>query len=641
MPQLKERDPYAFPTQQLTVLAICRFSEPIAFNSILAYTYEMVKDLDGAGSARDAPFYAGLLVSAYAVAEALTAMGWGALSDRVGRKPVVLVGLGGVALSSLLFGLSTNYWVALLARFVGGALNGNVAVMQTMVAEMVKVPEHEPKAYATQPFVWTLGGIIGSAMGGFLAQPARFYPDLFPADGLFGRYPYLLPNLVAVVVVVLAIIQGIFFLEETNPRSAREAAAAADFAAARERQYEDGDTAIVEDEEVDENTPLTSAAAAAQAAGALGGRAGSGGGGVHGHHDSEATAARRRSSIMSTSLSRPQFIEEGLSVPVQPNFDLRRSSFGTVHAIRVGHGSTTTAATDAMAEVREQYQYGPPSETTTSGSATPTSSGSKKKSKGAFNFTIIMLTLALVLVSYHQMAFVTLLPTHLLDDPSPGYAGGGHLDLRGGLGYTVHDVGVYLSVNGVLGLLIQGLVFPPFVDKVGVWRSFVWMVVLYPLAYVVMPFVSVFPSSSAASHDGSGGAGGSAQQSALIYLALVLQSIFGIIVIPCALILLKDATPSPRVLGRVNGLAMSGCCLARTISPPLVGVIYAAGGSAAAWFSCAGFALLGILQLAWVPRSQNARDLVVVEVENALVKVDSRQVEDERRPQNGGEEQQR
>ncbi|KAK8017083.1 major facilitator superfamily transporter [Apiospora rasikravindrae] len=608
MPQLKERDPYAFPTRQLTVLAICRFSEPIAFNSILAYTYEMVKDLDGAGDARDAPFYAGLLVSAYAVAEALTAMGWGALSDRVGRKPVVLVGLGGVALSSLLFGLSTKYWVALLARFVGGALNGNVAVMQTMVAEMVKVPEHEPKAYATQPFVWTLGGIIGSAMGGFLAQPARFYPDLFPADGLFGRYPYLLPNLVAVVVVVLAIVQGIFFLEETNPRSAREAAAAADLAD-EYQQRDGGDTAVVDDD-ADENTPLTGAASSAPNRGRFGSNNG----------DSEATAARRRSSIMSTSLSRPQFIEEGLPVPVQPNFDLRRSSFGTVHAIRVGHGSTTTAATDAMAEVREQHaaRYG--NSETTSGTATPTSSSKKEKPK-AFNFTIIMLTIALVLVSYHQMAFVTLLPTHLLDDPTPGFAGGGRLDLHGGLGYTVHDVGVYLSVNGVLGLLIQGLVFPPFVDKVGVWRSFVSMVVLYPLAYIVMPFVSVFPS-------------GSSQQSAFVYLALVLQSFFGIIVIPCALILLKDATPTPRVLGRVNGLAMSGCCLARTVSPPLVGVIYAAGGSAAAWFSCAGFALLGIIQLAWVPRSRSARDLVAVvesEVENGdgngiappLVKVDS------------------
>ncbi|KAK7999307.1 major facilitator superfamily transporter [Apiospora arundinis] len=598
MPPPKERDPYAFPTRQLTVLAICRFSEPIAFNSILAYTYEMVKDLDGAGSERDAPFYAGLLVSAYAVAEALTAMGWGALSDRVGRKPVVLAGLGGVALSSLLFGLSTNYWVALLARFVGGALNGNVAVMQTMVAEMVKVPEHEPKAYATQPFVWTLGGIIGSAMGGFLAQPARFYPDLFPADGLFGRYPYLLPNLVAVIVVVLAIIQGIFFLEETNPRSAREAAAAADHLGdGNDFDYEQHyrNSAIVdEEEEVNENTPLTGTAVAGTTRGA------------------DATAARRHSSLVSTSLSRPRFIEDSLPAPMEPSFDLRRSSFGTVHAITVGHGTTTTAATTATAA-----QHARESEATNSGTTTPTSSSSSSQNGGprTFNFTIIMLTLALVLVSYHQMAFTTLLPTHLLDQPSRGYEGVGRLDLRGGLGYTVHDVGVYLSVNGVLGLLIQGLVFPPFVDKVGVWRSFVSMVVLYPIAYMVMPFVSVFPSS----HAGDG----SSQQSAMIYLALVLQSIFGIIVIPCALILLKDATPSSRVLGKVNGLAMSGCCLARTVSPPLVGVIYAAGGSAAAWFSCAGVALLGILQLFWVPRSRNARDLVVVEVENALVKVDS------------------
>lgn len=123
-------------------LAICRFSEPLAFNSILAYSYVMVKDLHG-GDETNASFYSGLLVSAYAVAEAMTAMIWGAISDRYGRKPVVLIGLGGVALSSLIFGLSKHYWVALLARFVGGALNGNVAVMQTMVAEMVKNPEHE------------------------------------------------------------------------------------------------------------------------------------------------------------------------------------------------------------------------------------------------------------------------------------------------------------------------------------------------------------------------------------------------------------------------------------------------------------------------------------------------------------------
>ncbi|KAI1122435.1 major facilitator superfamily domain-containing protein [Nemania abortiva] len=523
-----------FPLKQLTILAICRFSEPIAFNSILAYTYVMVKDLNG-GEDKDTAFYAGLLVSAYAVAEALTAMGWGALSDRYGRKPIVLFGLGGVAISSLIFGLAETYWVALLARFVGGALNGNVAVMQTMVAEMVKVPEHEPAAYASQPFVWTLGGIIGSAMGGFLAQPATFYPSLFPADGLFGRYPYLLPNLVSVAVIVLAIAQGILFLEETNPRSGLFHGST--------KEATDGDVAVEDDDgRVDERTPLT-------------------------------RCQQLQGPRISAVGERPAILEEGLPVAVGQNFDIRRTSFGTVHSIQFTPEAQANTASP-QATIVEEY------------------------TGATFNFTIIMLTIALVLVSYHQMGFATLLPTHLLDPPA---VPPGHLDLIGGLGYTVHDVGIYLSVNGVLGLLIQGLIFPVFVDRVGVWHSFIWMVILYPTCYFVLPFLTALPQ---------------ALQSPGIYLAMVLQSFFGIIVTPTALILLKNATPSPTILGRVNGLAMSGCCLARTICPPVAGIIYAAGGSAAAWFSCGGVAVLGMLQLLWVPR-EHVHDVVV---DNALLR---------------------
>jgi len=104
----------------------------------------MVKDFQS-GNDTNASFYAGLLVSAFAVAEACTAMTWGTISDRYGRKPIVLIGLAGTALSSLVFGFATNFWVALAARVVGGLLNGNVAVMQTMVAEMCKKPEWERK----------------------------------------------------------------------------------------------------------------------------------------------------------------------------------------------------------------------------------------------------------------------------------------------------------------------------------------------------------------------------------------------------------------------------------------------------------------------------------------------------------------
>ncbi|KAF4981716.1 hypothetical protein FZEAL_2518 [Fusarium zealandicum] len=493
----------------------------------------MVKDLGI--DEQDASFYAGLLVSAYAVAEALTSMAWGVLSDRIGRKPVVLFGLVGVGISSLIFGLAEQYWVALLARFVGGALNGNVSVMQTMVAEMVKLPEHEPKAYAVQPFVWTLGGIIGSAMGGFLAQPAVFYPSLFSEEGLFGRFPYLLPNLVSVGVVAIAVIQGIFFLEETNVNCYNANANGT------QDDQDDGSIAVVdaedEDEALDETTPLFQ--------------------------------ARRRSRGYSTtnsaSISRPRFAESSLPLPVEQDFiDLRRGSFGTVHSIKLPVDLTPSST-------------GPPSE-----------SGSFQGK--TFNFKVIMYVVALLIFSYHQMAASSLLPTHLLDKPE---GPPGQLDLRGGLGYTVHDVGVYLAVNGVLALFIQAVVFPMFVERVGIWHSFTWMIMLYPIAYTLMPFLSALPPSLT---------------SAGIYFSLFMQSFFGLIVSPVALILLKDAAPSPQVLGKVNGFAMSGACLARTVAPPLAGVIYSFAGSAVAWLSCVAVALVGVVQLFWVPRRRSHND---------------------------------
>ncbi|KAI9157984.1 Major facilitator superfamily multidrug transporter mfsB [Paramyrothecium foliicola] len=530
MPQPQVKDPNAFPWRQLTVLALCRFSEPIAFNSIIAYSFAMMEDL-GAGKA-EASYYSGLLVSAYAVAEAITALFWGTLSDRYGRKPIVLGGLGGVAISCLMLGFAKTFWVALLARFIGGLLNGNVSVMQTMVAEIVTNPEHEPAAYATQPFVWTLGGILGSVMGGFLAKPADFYPHLFAKDGIFGRYPYLLPNLASVFFIILAIAQGMIFLEETNPR-VKSAQGAHDFAI---------------DDEDDETTPL----------------------------QRDRRKPSRASQISISESTRPLFAEDSLPVPVGGTFDLRRGSFGTMHSIEVHR------------ERRLPIPRTQPDSDSDSDSGVYTGR--------VWNRTVVMLIVALVIVAYHQMAFGALLPIHLLDEPARPH---GQLDFYGGLGYSLHDVSIYLTVNGFVSLVIQAFIFPILVGKLGVWHTFVTTVILYPTTYLLMPFLSAVPKFTSAG----------------IYISMILQAFYGIMVVPTALILLKDATPSTTLLGRVNGMAMSGCCLARTLSPPIVGFIYGTGGSAAAWFSCAGFALIGAIQLIWVPR----KHVHEVTVETAIV----------------------
>ncbi len=124
------------------VTAICRLAEPIALTSIFPYAFPMVKHFH-VGDESNASLYAGFLISAFALAESVTALYWGGLSDRVGRKPVLLLGCMGTMLSLLIVGLSSNFWLALLGRALGGLLNGNVGVIQSMVGELVTNPAHE------------------------------------------------------------------------------------------------------------------------------------------------------------------------------------------------------------------------------------------------------------------------------------------------------------------------------------------------------------------------------------------------------------------------------------------------------------------------------------------------------------------
>ncbi len=78
-------------------------------------------------------------------------MYWGGLSDRVGRKPVLLLGCVGTMLSMVMVGFASNIWVALAGRAFGGLLNGNIGVIQTMVGELVTKPEHERESPCPSP----------------------------------------------------------------------------------------------------------------------------------------------------------------------------------------------------------------------------------------------------------------------------------------------------------------------------------------------------------------------------------------------------------------------------------------------------------------------------------------------------------
>ena len=126
----------------------------------------MIASFEITSSHNEIAIYAGMVTSAFAFAEFSSGVVWGRLSDKVGRKPVLIGGLAGTGLSMIIFGFASNLPVALVGRALGGLLNGyvyvdtcgfeapvnvitdeeqfrNIGVLQTTVAEMVTVKEHQ------------------------------------------------------------------------------------------------------------------------------------------------------------------------------------------------------------------------------------------------------------------------------------------------------------------------------------------------------------------------------------------------------------------------------------------------------------------------------------------------------------------
>ncbi|KAI9471941.1 MAG: major facilitator superfamily domain-containing protein [Benjaminiella poitrasii] len=181
----------------------------------------MVRDFHVADE-KGVGYYVGLITSCFALTQLLTGIHWGMLSDRIGRRPVILQGLVGTISSILLFGLSKSFIWALLSRSLCGLLNGNVGVLKSMVSELTMdyLPHQRAQAFSLLPLMYGLGSIIGPMLGGFLSHPVSNYPNMFGNLGALSDflidYPYFLPCFISAFICTLGLIFGIFFLEETH-----------------------------------------------------------------------------------------------------------------------------------------------------------------------------------------------------------------------------------------------------------------------------------------------------------------------------------------------------------------------------------------------------------------------------------------
>jgi len=119
----------------------------------------------------------GLLVASFSLMQFLLAHWWGRLSDRIGRKPVILVGLLGSSLSYLLFAFAASYWVLLASRVLAGAMGATVNVAQAYLADVTTLAER-PRALGLIGAAFGLGFVVGPGIGGLSATLGDAAPGL-------------------------------------------------------------------------------------------------------------------------------------------------------------------------------------------------------------------------------------------------------------------------------------------------------------------------------------------------------------------------------------------------------------------------------------------------------------------------------
>ncbi|EAU85271.2 hypothetical protein CC1G_10057 [Coprinopsis cinerea okayama7 len=204
------------PKLQISIILILQICEPITSLSILPYINQLINELGiTGGDEKKVGYYAGLIESLFFVTEAMTVLQWSRISDHVGRKPVLLVGLVGTFLSMLAFGLSKTFWGLVISRCLTGLLNGNIGVMKSVMGELTD-STNRAEGFALMPVVWATGATLGPLMGGALSHPHQRFPKLFGAS-FWREYPYFLPCAATASFVLFSFFLALFLFKETAP----------------------------------------------------------------------------------------------------------------------------------------------------------------------------------------------------------------------------------------------------------------------------------------------------------------------------------------------------------------------------------------------------------------------------------------
>ncbi|KAE8446082.1 hypothetical protein EG329_012590 [Mollisiaceae sp. DMI_Dod_QoI] len=185
-------------------------------------------------------------------------------------------------------------------------------------------------------------------------------------------------------------------------------------------------------------------------------------------------------------------------------------------------------------------------------------------SKEIYTRDVLFTFISFALLPLHNAAFMQIFPVFLSTPPSstPAYSA---IKFNGGLGLASPTIGIFLSLFGIFGILIQLCIYPSLQAWLGTLRSYRVALSIFPFAYIVAPYICLIPSSNFP------------LQAVAIAFILFLQVTARTFGIPSTVILLTNSAPTPLALGAVHGVGNMLSSLARTVGPALGGVVFGWG----------------------------------------------------------------
>lgn len=201
------------PVKQLLLLCFARVIEPIAFFCVFPFINQMCVR-NGNVPIADTGFYAGLIESLFSMTQMCVMILWGRLADRIGRKPVLVISLYGIAFTTALFGLAQSIWQMILFRCLAGVFAGSIVTIRTMITEH-STAKTQARAFSWFAFSGNMGILFGPLIGGALADPNEQFPGVFHQLPIFDRFPYALPMVVTGGLALVAATMTAMFAEET------------------------------------------------------------------------------------------------------------------------------------------------------------------------------------------------------------------------------------------------------------------------------------------------------------------------------------------------------------------------------------------------------------------------------------------